>query len=115
MVTMSLRPFTSPRKNLHRRRLICPIRAASLQNENMYVWQELEKPSITDEGRLFTEDVRIRSHEVGPNQQSSIVTVSNLLQVRDSAVLAGEVYTFLIGHAYLSFRRLQCYNVAHLL
>lgn len=36
---------------------------------------------LQQDGRRLVEEVRIRSHEVGPNQQSDIVTISNILQV----------------------------------
>lgn len=39
-------------------------------------------PSGLDEGaESFTEEHRIRSYEVGPDQCTSIVTIANLLQV----------------------------------
>jgi hypothetical protein len=39
-------------------------------------------PQVLDDARLFQEQMRIRSHEVGTNQQSSMVAISNALQVR---------------------------------
>lgn len=54
-----------------------------------YEWEHLLVPSVDFDEGVFSERVRIRSHEVGPNQQSNIVTVSNILQVRGSAPAAG--------------------------
>lgn len=48
-----------------------------------YDWEDVPTPRLQNNGRRLVEEVRIRSHEVGPNQQSDIVTVSNLLQVRN--------------------------------
>ena len=47
-----------------------------------YEWERLAVPSVDFDEAVFSESVRIRSHEVGANQQSDIVTVSNMLQVR---------------------------------
>ena len=36
---------------------------------------------LSDDGTAFLEEHRIRGYEVGPDQQTSIVTMANLLQV----------------------------------
>jgi acyl-CoA thioesterase FadM len=39
-------------------------------------------PELEDAGRFFSEEVRVRSYEVGNNRECSIITISNMLQVR---------------------------------
>ena len=53
----------------------------SLGNTDCYAWEDVPPPMLQQDGRRLVEEVRIRSHEVGPNQQSDIVTISNILQV----------------------------------
>lgn len=43
--------------------------------------QPCEAGRLTDDGTAFLEEHRIRGYEVGPDQQTTIVTIANLLQV----------------------------------
>jgi hypothetical protein len=54
---------------------------AAVLESPAYKWQQLDMPKVLEGGRLFREQLRIRSHEVGPNQESTIVAISNALQV----------------------------------
>jgi hypothetical protein len=56
------------------------IGAAVLESP-AYKWEQLDTPQVLEGGRVLREQLRIRSHEVGPNQESSIVAISNALQV----------------------------------
>lgn len=58
----------------------------SLAQVKGYAWEEVPAPMLQHSGRRLVEEVRIRSHEVGPNQQSDIVTISNILQVLISPI-----------------------------
>lgn len=50
--------------------------------ENGYPWEVVAMPALASSGRAYTEHHRIKSHEVGPNRKSSLMTISNILQVR---------------------------------
>lgn len=60
--------------------------AHSLAQIDGYAWEHVPEPMLQHSGRRLVEEVRIRSHEVGPNQQSGIVTISNILQVLISPI-----------------------------
>eukprot|EP00892_Ulva_mutabilis_P008675 jgi/Ulvmu1/617/UM001_0625.1 len=67
------RPF-----GLHQGRGV--VARSSLANIDGYLWEDVPPPKLQNAGRRLVEEVRIRAHEVGPNQQSNIVTISNILQ-----------------------------------
>jgi hypothetical protein len=50
-------------------------------------WTDVQQPSLESGGRYAAEDIRVRAHEVGPNQTSGIITVSNMLQVHFTSFL----------------------------
>ena len=60
---------------------------ASATDAISYEWEQPDIPRLTDAGELV-EESRIKAHEVGANQRSSIITVSNLLQVHPVSHLA---------------------------
>lgn len=81
----------SMRRSLQRRTVCSTCRAATLEQngsvaaqEAVYTWEQLELPSLTEGNKVFQEETRIRSHEVGVNRQSTMISVSNMLQVRAS-------------------------------
>lgn len=70
----------------HKRR----VRAtAAVVDEEAQSWAHLQMPRLEEEGRYFSEDMRVRAHEVGDNRECNIITVSNMLQA--SVALADEV------------------------
>jgi hypothetical protein len=44
-------------------------------------WTDVRVPALECDCQHAVEDIRVRAHEVGPNQTSGIITVSNMLQV----------------------------------
>ena len=59
----------------------CTLCRAATVEAWPHTWEQVERPSLHNGGSLASEEVRVRSFEVGSNQQAGIVTVSNMLQV----------------------------------
>jgi hypothetical protein len=77
------------RQQLRRHSARCPASSVDIVRYN---WEQLPVPQLKDGGRLFSEEVRVKGHEVGPNQQSNVVTVSNMLQVRPKMIFCCFLY-----------------------
>ena len=65
-------------QHLHQRS-VC--RHAVAPADPAYDWEVLATPRLEDGGQFFVAEERIRSFEVGPNQQSDIVAIANMMQV----------------------------------
>lgn len=57
------------------------VASNAIETSEWYDWETLTLPRLDDGGQLFSEETRVRAAEVGPNQQSNVITVSNMLQV----------------------------------
>jgi len=47
-----------------------------------YAWEAIPLPALEPGGRAYSETQRVRSHEVGADRRSSLMTISNILQAR---------------------------------
>lgn len=68
----------------HRAACALQCRASSLQ-AGSHVWQRPQVPNLQD--GILVDEARVRANEVGANRLSSIITVSNMLQVRRRACM----------------------------
>lgn len=73
----------------HKLRSACCHAAAPASSA--YDWEVLATPRLEEGGRFFVAEERIRSFEVGPNQQSDLVAIANMMQVRSSTFEAGSL------------------------
>jgi hypothetical protein len=71
----------------HKQRIVCCH--AVLPASSAYDWELLATPRLEEGGRFFVAEERIRSFEVGPNQQSDMVAVANMMQVSFTLLLFG--------------------------
>lgn len=92
----------------HKQRSLCSYAVAPATPA--YDWEILATPRLEDGGQFFVAEERIRSFEVGPNQQSDIVAIANMMQARFHACfLAPFMHATLPGCRVFEGQEWSCY------